>query len=165
MLVNILGPTQQYHLLMNMHTLIERAGTKYIASAYTAIVFSALLPSAAIAVSSQIDRFGWKVWLTISCTLTGICLLTISVYFHFYLGLDVLRVSWIPIVAIMVYTDSVFIVGGIISIIVYQMLEPYGLYIPFYVFTFCSFVVIMFTICFVPETKFRRNTGVTSRKR
>lgn len=172
-------------ILMNMHKIIDRTGSMYMDSAYIAILFAALMLIAAIVASSQIDKFGRKVLLVVSCTLTGTCLLAISMYFHAqHLGYDVLLVSWIPIVSIMVYAvafkmgiglvplvitseifptnvkalgmtmaDSMFIIGGIIAIQVYQALEHYGLYIPFYIFTFCSFFVVLFTIFYIPETK------------
>nr|CAI5837199.1 unnamed protein product [Callosobruchus analis] len=54
----------------------------------------------------------------------------------------------------MTIADAWYVVGSIISLQVYQWLSnAYGLEAPFYLFAVCSFLITLFTIFCIPETK------------
>ncbi|KAJ8954669.1 hypothetical protein NQ318_011359 [Aromia moschata] len=173
-------------ILMNLHMILEAAGSIYMESSLAAIVFSVIMLVSAGFASLQVDKYGRKVLLISSSILTGLCLLALAVYFHLKaLSYDVLSVSWIPIVSVMVYAavfkvglgivpivvtseifpakmkaigmtvaDAMYVIGSIVGLQIYQWLYgSYGLYVPFYVFSVCCFLITLFTIAIVPETK------------
>ncbi|XP_060521963.1 facilitated trehalose transporter Tret1-like [Cylas formicarius] len=173
-------------LLMNLHLILNEAGSTYIDTSYAAIIFSCLMFLAAGSASLVMDKYGRKVLLTISATLAGFSLLVIAVYFNLLTsGRNVANVSWVPVVAVMFYAavfkfglgivpivvtseifptnvkavgmtiaDSMYVIFSILSLEIYTSLHAaYGNHIPFYVFSGCSFFVVLFTIFFVPETK------------
>ncbi|KAJ8938234.1 hypothetical protein NQ314_011563 [Rhamnusium bicolor] len=123
LIMTVLNAAQQLSsinvILMNMHTILESAGSVYIGSSMAAIMFAAFMFIAAIAASFSIDKFGRKKLLIISSILTGICLLSLAIYFNLKnTGYDVLSISWIPIVSVMIYA-SVFKFGlGMVPIVI-----------------------------------------------
>ncbi|KAJ8918815.1 hypothetical protein NQ315_011099 [Exocentrus adspersus] len=112
-------------LFMNLHTILEAAGSIYIDSSIAAIIFSVILFIAAGSASLSIDKFGRKTLLILSSVLTGLCLLTIGVYFTFKnMEYDVKSISWIPIVSVMLYA-CVFKLGlGMVPIVLTAELFP-----------------------------------------
>ncbi|CAH0555370.1 unnamed protein product [Brassicogethes aeneus] len=112
-------------LLMNVHIILEAAGTVYIPSSISAILFSIIMLAAATATSFTIDKYGRKVLLCTSSLLAGFCILSLAVYFHLKnIGYDVLPVSYIPIVSVMVYA-AVFKLGlGMVPIVLTAELFP-----------------------------------------
>ncbi|XP_023017667.2 facilitated trehalose transporter Tret1 [Leptinotarsa decemlineata] len=106
-------------ILMNLHEILNNAGSVYMDSKYAAIIFASLMMVSALASSFTIDKFGRKFLLITSTILTGLCLLTLGVYFNLKTaGFDMESVSWIPIVAVMVYA-LVFKIGlGMVPIVV-----------------------------------------------
>ncbi|KAJ8938237.1 hypothetical protein NQ314_011566 [Rhamnusium bicolor] len=112
-------------ILMNLHLILEAAGSIYIESSIAAILFAAIMLIAASVASFQIDKYGRKMLLIFSSVLTGICLLAMAIYFHLKtLNYDVLSVSWIPIVSVMVYA-AVFKLGvGIVPIVITAEIFP-----------------------------------------
>lgn len=123
LIMTVLNAAQQLSsinvILMNMHTILEAAGSIYMESSSAAILFAALMLSAATTASLFIDKFGRKKLLIISSILTGICLLSLAVYFNLqYLSYDVSSISWIPIASVMVYA-FVFKFGlGMVPIVI-----------------------------------------------
>ncbi|XP_057665297.1 facilitated trehalose transporter Tret1-like [Diorhabda carinulata] len=115
-------------ILMNLHSILEAAGSIYMDHNHAAILFAALMLLAVIFASLQIDNYGRKALLIFSSILTGICLLSIAIYFNLKeYDYDVLSASWIPIVSIMVYA-LVFKVGvGIVPIVVTAEIFPTNL--------------------------------------
>ncbi|XP_060529325.1 facilitated trehalose transporter Tret1-like [Cylas formicarius] len=172
-------------MYMNLHPILNKAGSVYLDNNLTAIVFAVIMFGASLCASFTIDRFGRKAILIASTLLTMFCLLSLAVYFHLqYLGVDVAFISWIPIVSVLVYAgvfkyglglvpivltaeifpapmkaigmtvaDVMFVLGGIISLQIYQLLSKYGMHIPFYVFTASAFLVLLYSCCCIPETK------------
>nr|CAH7714183.1 unnamed protein product [Callosobruchus chinensis] len=53
----------------------------------------------------------------------------------------------------MTIADAWYVIGAIVSVQIYQSLSEYGYHVPFYVFTFCSFIIAAFTYFYIPETK------------
>lgn len=105
-------------ILMNLHTILEAAGSIYLDSNTAAIIFAgAMLVSATIA-DFIIDKFGRKFLLTTSCLFTGLSLLVIAIYFTLKKnGFDVSSFSWIPIASVMFYA-AVFKFGlGMVPIV------------------------------------------------
>lgn len=173
-------------MVMNLHTILEEAGSTYINSSVAAIISSVIMLVGGSTASVIIDKFGRKFLLITSSISTGIVLTSITVFYQLkYSGYDVSRISWIPAVACMLFaatfklglglvpivlTAEIFptnikaigmtvaeiwyIVGAVTSVNVYSWLfESYGLHVPFYILTCCSFSMCLFTIFFVPETK------------
>ncbi|KAJ8972655.1 hypothetical protein NQ317_015375 [Molorchus minor] len=113
-------------ILMNLHLILEAAGSIYIDSSQAAIIFSVVMLIAAAFASLQVDKYGRKVLLITSSILTGCCLLALAIYFNLKItGYDnILNVSWIPIVSVMIYA-AVFKIGmGIVPIIVTAEIFP-----------------------------------------
>ncbi|KAG5870303.1 hypothetical protein JTB14_023088 [Gonioctena quinquepunctata] len=108
MIIAILNGAQHFSsisvILMNLHVILEAAGSTYVDSSIAAIIFSAIMIIAATGASLSIDKYGRKVLLIISSISTGICLLVIAIYFNLKkTGYDVAGISWIPIVSVMMY--------------------------------------------------------------
>ncbi|XP_056646556.1 facilitated trehalose transporter Tret1-like isoform X4 [Diorhabda sublineata] len=112
-------------ILMNLHLILESAGSKYMDSSHAAIIFASIMLIATGFSSLQVDKYGRRVLLMISSILSGLCVLTLAVYFHLkYLNFNLGSVSWIPIVSVMVYA-CVFKLGvGIVPIIVTAEIFP-----------------------------------------
>lgn len=173
-------------ILMNLHVILNEAGSIYIEPASAAIIFSVIMLVSAGIASLIMDKFGRKFLLVISESLTGVALLVMTIYFHLkHLEFDVIYVSWIPAACVMFYAatfkiglglvpivvtaeifpttikaigmtiaDCVYVVAAVISINIYSvMFKSFGIYAPFYLFTSCSFLMVIFTIFWIPETK------------
>ncbi|KAG5879461.1 hypothetical protein JTB14_025127 [Gonioctena quinquepunctata] len=105
-------------ILMNLHMILESAGSIYIDSSIAAIIFSVIMLLTASIASTQVDKYGRKALIILSSFMTGFCLLAIAVYFNLkYVGYDVRTVSWIPIVAMMFYAASFKLGVGIVPIV------------------------------------------------
>ncbi|CAG9823023.1 unnamed protein product [Phaedon cochleariae] len=105
-------------IMMNLHEILESAGSIYMNPSIAAIIFAAIMLVSAIVAAATMDSFGRKVLLVVSCILTGICLLVLAIYFNVKaMGFDVEKISWIPIASVMVYA-AVFKVGlGMVPIV------------------------------------------------
>ncbi|XP_028144669.1 facilitated trehalose transporter Tret1-like [Diabrotica virgifera virgifera] len=112
-------------LLMNLHIILEAAGSTYIDPATAGILFAFILLLAATVASVSVDKYGRRTLLISSSLLTGICLFILAVYFTVKnSGYDTASVSWIPIVCIMVYA-CVFKLGlGLVPIVLAPELFP-----------------------------------------
>lgn len=53
----------------------------------------------------------------------------------------------------MTVADVMFVVGGLVSIQLYQILHKFGMYVPFYLFTASAFLVALYSAFGIPETK------------
>lgn len=54
----------------------------------------------------------------------------------------------------MTTADAMYVGWSVVVLQIYQWLErSYGLHVPFYFFSVCCFAVMLFTICYIPETK------------
>ncbi|KAJ8938239.1 hypothetical protein NQ314_011568 [Rhamnusium bicolor] len=53
----------------------------------------------------------------------------------------------------MTLSDAMYVIWGFVSLQVYQWLANYGLHIPFYLFSACSLLLVLFTAFYIPETK------------
>ncbi|XP_023017668.2 facilitated trehalose transporter Tret1 [Leptinotarsa decemlineata] len=105
-------------ILMNMHEILESAGTNYVDPSFTAIIFSAFMLVASTVASLTIDKFGRKVLLIVSSLLTGVCLLILASYLNMkHSGYNVESVSWIPIVTVMAYAASFKSGVGLVPIV------------------------------------------------
>lgn len=106
-------------ILMNFHVILEAAGSIYLDTSVAAIIFALLMLIAAAYASFQIDKYGRKVLLIISSVTTGLCLLSLAIYFNLkHAGYDVKSVSWIPIVSVMIYAGTFKLGLGIVPIVV-----------------------------------------------
>lgn len=106
-------------MLMNMHSILTEAGSVYLTSSTTAILFSSFMFIAATFSSFAVDKYGRKFLLITSSILTGICLLVLAIYFNLkHTGYDLRVVSWIPIGCVMAYA-AVFKIGlGMVPIVI-----------------------------------------------
>ncbi|CAH1283186.1 unnamed protein product [Diabrotica balteata] len=173
-------------ILMNLHDILNSAGSIYMDSAHAGILFSVIMLISAKIASLQVDKYGRKALLLVSTILTSFCLLAIAIYFHMKLtNHDVKDVSWIPIASVMIYActfkiglgivpivitseifpakmkaigmtiaDAMYVIGAVISVQLYIWLEhSYGMHVPFYVFSVGSFLITLFILYYIPETK------------
>lgn len=112
-------------MLMNLHSILDEAGGKYITSSTAAILFAALMLIAAMSGSVVMDNFGRRFLLITSATLTGICLLVIALFFHMkLLGFDVITVSWLVPVAVLCYAAAFKFGIGLVPIVLTAELFP-----------------------------------------
>lgn len=105
-------------ILMNLHEILEKAGSVYVSAANAGILFSIMNLIASTVSSLIVDRFGRVKLLIISILLTGICLLSLAVFFHLkIIGYETHSYSWLPIVSVMIY-GIVFRIGlGMVPIV------------------------------------------------
>ncbi|XP_050310238.1 facilitated trehalose transporter Tret1-like isoform X2 [Anthonomus grandis grandis] len=112
-------------MYMNLHPILNAAGSIYLDNNITAIVFAIIMLLASLFSSCTIDKFGRKKILIVSSTLSTICLLALSVYFHLqYLGYDVTGVSWIPIASVLVYAAAFKYGLGLVPIVITAEIFP-----------------------------------------
>lgn len=112
-------------MLMNLHLILEAAGSIYIKASTAGIIFSLIMFGSAIVASFLMDKFGRKVLLISSSTLTGLCLLVLAVYFSLKSsGYDVATISWIPIVSTMCYACFFKLGLGMVPIVLTAELFP-----------------------------------------
>ncbi|XP_028137922.1 facilitated trehalose transporter Tret1 [Diabrotica virgifera virgifera] len=106
-------------LLMNMHIILEQAGSIYMDPRTTAIVFSVIMLIAASKGSFLIDKFGRKILLMSSAFLSGFTLLILAIYFNLKNdGYNTASFSWIPIVCVMVYAFTFKFGLGVVPIVI-----------------------------------------------
>ncbi|KAG5880040.1 hypothetical protein JTB14_034848 [Gonioctena quinquepunctata] len=106
-------------ILMNLHEILESAGSIYIEPSLAAIIFATIMLVAGIGVCLTIDKFGRKILMIISSILTGFCLLSLAIYFNLkHSGYDMAAVSWIPIVSVMAYAASFKLGLGMVPIVI-----------------------------------------------
>ncbi|CAG9834667.1 unnamed protein product [Diabrotica balteata] len=112
-------------MLMNLHEILHAAESAYLSSEVAGILFAALMLIAATIADVIVDKFGRKSLLTISSLLTGVSLLILAIYFTLKnVGYNTSGISWIPVVAVMIYA-AVFKFGlGIIPIVMTAELFP-----------------------------------------
>ncbi|KAL1490969.1 hypothetical protein ABEB36_011636 [Hypothenemus hampei] len=112
-------------MYMNLHPILNAAGSIYLDNNITAIIFALIMLLASVCASCTIDKFGRKSILIVSSLLSGLCLLALSIYFHLqYLDYDVSTVSWIPIASVLIYA-GVFKYGlGLVPIVITAEIFP-----------------------------------------
>lgn len=112
-------------LLMNLHVILEAAGSIYIESTTAAIIFAVLMLMSATVTDLIMDKTGRKILLIISSLLTTVSIYVLAIYFNLKnLDYNVINFSWIPIVSIMAYA-VVFKLGlGTIPIVLTAELFP-----------------------------------------
>lgn len=97
---------------MNIHVILGAADSIYMKKEISAILFGALMLIATLCSVAVIDKFGRKIIVIVSATLTGLTLLAMAVYFHLkFLDVDVRGISWIPIASVMSF--AVFFKAGL----------------------------------------------------
>ncbi|XP_066142908.1 facilitated trehalose transporter Tret1-like isoform X2 [Euwallacea fornicatus] len=112
-------------VFMNLHVILNEAGSVYMKTSTAAIVFAVILLISASVASAIIDKFGRKVLLILSGVLTGAVLLVIAVYFHLKnVQYDVTVISWIPAVCIMIYAATFKLGLGLVPIVVTAEIFP-----------------------------------------
>nr|XP_023024848.1 facilitated trehalose transporter Tret1-like isoform X1 [Leptinotarsa decemlineata] len=113
-------------ILMNIHEILESAGSIYIESSTAAIIFSAIMLVASCLAALLMDNLGRKFLLILSSVLTGISLSSLGTFLNLkLLGFNVDSVSWIPVVSVMMYA-AVFKFGlGIVpSVLCAEIFSP-----------------------------------------
>ncbi|CAG9769807.1 unnamed protein product [Ceutorhynchus assimilis] len=112
-------------MLMNLHSILDDAGSNYISSSTAAILFSVLMLVAALSASFVIDNFGRKALLMTSGTLAGICLLIVATYFNLKNhGYEVVSVSWLVPMAVLFYAAAFKFGLGLVPIVLTAELFP-----------------------------------------
>lgn len=112
-------------MLMNLHSILTAAGSVYLDSRTSAIVFAIIMLISSMASIALVDIFGRKVLLTTSSLLTGISLALLGGYFAVKnSGIDTTNFSWVPIFSVMFYA-AVYRFGlGMVPIIMTGELFP-----------------------------------------
>ncbi|XP_044749917.1 facilitated trehalose transporter Tret1-like isoform X2 [Coccinella septempunctata] len=128
-IVMLLNNTQHFVgitvLIMNLHEILNHAGSDLISSSAAGIIFSSLMLIAASAATFTVDRIGRKILLLVSGLLTSISLFTIAVYFHMQsMFLDLKSFSWIPMISVMFYALTFKLGLGIVPIVTTAELFP-----------------------------------------
>ncbi|XP_057667632.1 facilitated trehalose transporter Tret1-like [Diorhabda carinulata] len=91
-------------VLMNMHQMLDQAGSVYIKPSSVAIIFAVLLLISSLISSVTIDKFGRKIIFFVSSMLTALCLLLLGIFLNLnQKGYNVQAVNWIPAVSVMIY--------------------------------------------------------------
>ncbi|CAH1283192.1 unnamed protein product [Diabrotica balteata] len=112
-------------LLMNIHVILDAAGSIYIQPRMAAILFSAIMVMAASVACLTIDKYGRKTLLITSSLLSGLCLLVLAIYFSLKNGgSDTSSYSWIPIVCVMLYALTFKLGLGMVPIVLTAELFP-----------------------------------------
>lgn len=129
-------------ILMNLHSILEAAGSIYIETKYAAIIFAVVMLVAAVSAVIVVDKLGRKILLTSSSLLTGSSLAVLATYFAVKnAGYDTTSYSWIPIASVMVYA-AVFKYGlGVVPIILLGELFPTSVKAMGMTIADCSYVV------------------------
>lgn len=128
-IVMLLNNTQHFVgitvLIMNLHEILNHAGSDLLSSTTAGIIFASLMLIAASAATFTVDRVGRKILLLISGMLTSVSLFTIAVYFHLqHLQMDLTRFSWIPMISVMFYALTFKLGLGIVPIVTTAELFP-----------------------------------------
>lgn len=106
-------------IIMNIHVILDEAGSIYVSPATAAILFSVIMLASACVASVIIDKFGRKFLLITSGLLTGVALSVMTVYFQLkHSGYDVRPISWIPVACVMSYAATFKLGLGIVPIVV-----------------------------------------------
>nr|XP_023017673.1 facilitated trehalose transporter Tret1-like isoform X2 [Leptinotarsa decemlineata] len=106
-------------MLMNLHEILNSAQSTYMSTTSAGIIFGCIMLVSAIVSSLIVDRFGRKFLLITSSISTGICLVTLAIYFHMKRsGHNLDSLSWIPIVSVLVYAFVYKIGIGMVPIVI-----------------------------------------------
>ncbi|CAG9837750.1 unnamed protein product [Diabrotica balteata] len=112
-------------ILMNLHLILAAAGSIYMDSSLTAIIFATIMLVSVTFASLQVDKYGRRMLIMVSAIVSGLCLLALAVYFHLkYLHIDVSSVSWIPLVSVMIYAAFFKAGAGLVPIILTAEIFP-----------------------------------------
>lgn len=112
-------------MMMNVQKILTEAGSVYMDSTTSAILFAVMMLASCSVASVFIDRFGRKILLILSGVLTGIALLAISIYFHLkYLNYNVLPISWLPAACVMIYAASFKVGLSLVPIVITAEIFP-----------------------------------------
>ncbi|XP_050300639.1 facilitated trehalose transporter Tret1-like [Anthonomus grandis grandis] len=190
-LISLLLNTAQHFIgisvmLMNVHIILQDAGSIYMSPSTAAIIFAVTMLIGACIASTIIDRFGRKFLIITSAVATGIALVILATYFQIKnTGYDVSGVSWIPLACVMTYAatfktgmgivpivivgeifpttvkamgmtlaDVFYVIAGIASLNIFSWtFETFGMQVPMYLFSLCSFTAAVSVYFYIPETK------------
>ncbi|XP_030755496.1 facilitated trehalose transporter Tret1-like isoform X2 [Sitophilus oryzae] len=112
-------------MYMNLHPILNAAGSIYLDNNITAIIFAVIMLLASTCACFTIDKFGRKIILIVSSFLSALCLIALAVYFHLqYLHYDVSAVSWIPIASVLVYAAAFKYGLGLVPIVITAEIFP-----------------------------------------
>lgn len=112
-------------MLMNVHIILDAAGSIYVTRSVAGIMFASLMLIAAMFGSFLMDKCGRKILLMTSGLLTGSSLLILALFFTFqHQGYDVKGISWIPIMSVMMYAFFFKMGMGLVPIVLTAELFP-----------------------------------------
>ncbi|ENN83595.1 hypothetical protein YQE_00050, partial [Dendroctonus ponderosae] len=112
-------------MLMNLHSILDEAGGRYIGSSTAAILFSLLMLGAALSASALIDNFGRRALLVTSGVCAGLSLGVVAAYFHAkHAGIDVANQSWLVPAAVLFYAAAFKFGIGLVPIVLTAELFP-----------------------------------------
>ncbi|XP_072378116.1 facilitated trehalose transporter Tret1-like [Diabrotica undecimpunctata] len=112
-------------IIMNLHIILKAAGSIYMDFSLAAITAGSIMLAATIFCSVSVDRFGRRILLLVSSTVSGCCVLALAVYFHLQaLSYNTIPVSWIPIVSVFIFCLFFKIGIGIVPLIVNAEIAP-----------------------------------------
>ncbi|XP_057652478.1 facilitated trehalose transporter Tret1-like isoform X1 [Diorhabda carinulata] len=112
-------------IVMNLHVILEAAGSIYINSYNTGIISGVIMLVATIICSVSVDKFGRRILIMVSSIISGLCVLALAVYFNFkFADFNTEAISWIPIVSVIIFCLFFKIGIGIIPMIVNAEIAP-----------------------------------------
>ncbi|XP_045480478.1 facilitated trehalose transporter Tret1-like isoform X2 [Harmonia axyridis] len=112
-------------LLMNLHTILNQAGSEVISPDIAAIVFPSLMLISATVATLTVDYCGRKILLLVSGVVTTVTLLTIGAFFQLKsMGFPTGDYSWIIFVAVMFYAVGIKFGLAIVPIVMTAELFP-----------------------------------------
>ncbi|KAK9879228.1 hypothetical protein WA026_004075 [Henosepilachna vigintioctopunctata] len=111
-------------ITMNLHSILETANSEYLGENFAAVLFAGLMLIASLLALLVVDKFGRKTILILSTITTGITLVTIGLYFSLQVSQDVSSISWIPVVAVMIFAITFKLGLGIVPIVLTAELFP-----------------------------------------
>lgn len=112
-------------MLMNLHSILTAAGSVYLDSRTSAIIFAIIMIVASSTSIALVDTFGRKVLLVSSSLLTGVSLALLGGYFAVkYAGIDTTSFSWLPVFSVMCYAAFYRFGLGMVPIIMTGELFP-----------------------------------------
>ncbi|KAL3275336.1 hypothetical protein HHI36_020103 [Cryptolaemus montrouzieri] len=111
-------------ITMNLHDILSSAESTYLDDEVAAVMYALLMLFASVVAILMVDKFGRKTILLISAILTGLTLVTIGIYFYLKVDHDVSSISWIPVVAVMLFAVTFKLGMGIVPIVLTAELFP-----------------------------------------
>ncbi|KAB0795210.1 hypothetical protein PPYR_12082 [Photinus pyralis] len=146
-------------VVMNIHSILESAGSPVAPSA-AAIIFSSLMLASIIFTSPLIDRAGRKMMLILSSVITTLLLFVFASYFTIQLYIPaVTEYNWIPLISMMIYGMAYRCGFGTVSVVLTAELFPSNVKVIGITISDALYVIFSFLSIYIYQT-FRVSYGI-----